>query len=321
MVSILCAAYNHEPYIAGTLRSFLEQKTEFPFEIIVNDDCSTDGTAEIIRSLAEEYPDVIVPVFQEKNLFQQGIEIYEEVFYPRARGRYIAFCEGDDYWSDPEKLQRQVDFLEANPRYSACVHNTTLHDCAGNQPDSPLRPAAGGDYDVPFGAAIAGMSNAWHTSSLLARREFVVNSPDFLYTAVKYGFSDQPRAIWLLMNGRVRFLDREMSVYRINSNRDAWSSGVNRDYAKHVRFVEGETAMLREILPYADGEKLEIVNRSLLEHEFELLYIQGKDQELIKEPYLEIYRQKDLRFRAKQWVKRNLPFIQRLYRKGRGYGN
>ncbi len=321
MVSVLCAAYNHSAYLAQTIESFAAQQTDFRFEIIVNDDCSTDNTAEILRECAAKYPDLVVPVYQEKNLFSQNIEIYEEVFYPRAQGKYIAFCEGDDYWSDPHKLQQQVDFLEANPEYTACVHNTTLHYCNGDRPDTPHLPVGQGDRDVDFAAAIKGMSNAWHTSALLARREYIVTSPDFLYTAVNYGFSDQPRGIWLLMNGKVRYLDREMSVYRLNSNQDAWSSGVDMAYDKHIRFVTGETEMLRQVLPHCNAEQRGIVQQSLLEREFELLYIQGKDAELVKPPYLSLYRQQSRAFRLKQWVKRNLPFVQRLHRQNKGYGN
>ena len=103
---------------------FLMQQTDFPIEILIHDDCSTDGTTEIIREYEVKYPDLIYPLYEEENQYQKGkateIDFYN---YRRARGKYIAYCEGDDYWTDPLKLQKQVDFMEANPEYSVCFHN------------------------------------------------------------------------------------------------------------------------------------------------------------------------------------------------------
>lgn len=118
----------------------------------MNDDCSTDGTADIIREYAAKYPDIIRPFYQKENLYSQGgmVFLFSKVFYPSARGEYIAYCEGDDCWTDPEKLQRQADFLDAHPGYSGCVHNTLLHYCDASAPDGPLLPAGQGDRDVDF---------------------------------------------------------------------------------------------------------------------------------------------------------------------------
>lgn len=122
LVSVLCTAYNHEKYIRQTLQSFVDQQTDFAFEVLVNDDKSTDGTAAIIREFEEKYPDIIRAFYQEENLYSQHINVYVTDFYPKVRGKYIAYCEGDDYWTDMTKLQRQVDFLESHPEYSGCVH-------------------------------------------------------------------------------------------------------------------------------------------------------------------------------------------------------
>ena len=121
MVSVLCTAYNHEEYIAQTLQCIVDQQTDFAFELLVNDDASTDGTAAIIRSFEEKYPHIIRAFYQEKNLYSQGIDAYHHFLYREALGKYVAICEGDDFWCDPSKLQRQVDFMEAHPEYSACL--------------------------------------------------------------------------------------------------------------------------------------------------------------------------------------------------------
>ena len=105
-VSLYCTAYNHENYIRQALDSFLAQKTDFPFEVLVTDDASTDSTPAILREYGEKYPEIIRYFHQEKNLFQQGIDVCQAVMYPNTRGKYVAFCEGDDYLTDSvvEKL-------------------------------------------------------------------------------------------------------------------------------------------------------------------------------------------------------------------------
>lgn len=117
LVSISCITYNHAPYIRQCLDGFLMQKTDFAFEILIHDDCSTDGTAEIIKEYESQYPDIIKPLYEEENQWIKGRRGSTVFNFPRAKGKYIAMCEGDDYWTDPLKLQKQVDFLEKHKDY------------------------------------------------------------------------------------------------------------------------------------------------------------------------------------------------------------
>ena len=126
-VSVLCMAYNHEAYIRQALDGFVRQKTDFAYEVLVNDDTSRDATPAIIREYAEKYPDIVRPFCQEKNLMSQGIDIIVDVLLPEARGRYIALCEGDDYWCDEEKLQRQIGLAHAACRIDAGRQRITNH--------------------------------------------------------------------------------------------------------------------------------------------------------------------------------------------------
>ncbi len=318
MVSVLCTAFNHGEYIAQALESFVTQQTDFPFEVLVNDDCSSDNTAQIIREYAEKYPHIIRPFIQEKNLYSQGINIYDKIFYPNVRGKYIALCEGDDYWSDPMKLQLQVDFLEAHPEYSACVHNTKICFCDASSQDRDLLPPTE-DRDVPFQQVIKGMAVSFHTSAILAHKDYLINSPDFKAVATKYGFSDYPVGIWLTMKGKVRFIERSMSVYRVASNAGAWSHGVGRRYGSLKRFITGEIEMFKALLPHLDGDWLNAAKQELLEREFELMFIEGRVHEQVKPPYLEIYKRQPFSYRAKSFIKRSLPFLHSIYRKKRGY--
>ena len=141
-VSVLCTAYNHEKYIRDALEGFVSQRTDFPFEVLVNDDCSSDGTADIIREYAGKYPNIIRPFYQEKNLYSQGgmTHLFASVFYPNAHGEYMALCEGDDYWPDPEKLQRQVSFLYDRGRlYRRYNQNLLFHGCVPMTMDGAFR--------------------------------------------------------------------------------------------------------------------------------------------------------------------------------------
>src|SRR5690554_6858952 len=125
MVSICCQTYNHKDYIVEALESFLMQQTDFPFEILLRDDASTDGTAEICKEYAQNHPNIIKLLAYQENQFQKGISPFRDNV-KRAKGKYIAMCEGDDYWTDPLKLQKQVDFLEANPEYVMTGHDAFI---------------------------------------------------------------------------------------------------------------------------------------------------------------------------------------------------
>ena len=117
LVSIVCTTYNHENYIRQALDGFIMQQCSFPIEVIVHDDASTDNTAAIIREYAQKYPDIIKPILQTENQYSKGYNIWEYLFTQVAKGKYIAICEGDDYWIHPLKLKIQVDFLEKNSDY------------------------------------------------------------------------------------------------------------------------------------------------------------------------------------------------------------
>lgn len=117
VVTIRCLVYNHEQYLQDCLEGFVRQKTNFPFEAIVHDDASTDGSAAIIREYAKKYPDIIKPVIERENQYSKHDGSLRKIMDSYTRGKYVAYCEGDDYWIDPLKLQKQVNFLESHPDY------------------------------------------------------------------------------------------------------------------------------------------------------------------------------------------------------------
>ena len=319
MVSVLCTAYNHEKYLREALDSMVNQQTDFAYEILVSDDVSTDSTPDIIRDYAARYPDKIRPFLLTENLYSQGRDVYYEVFFPAARGKYTAFCEGDDFWTDPTKLQRQVDFLEAHPDYTACVHNTELMKYEGARADDSL-VTRDADCDMEFFDILPGMSHAWHTSSLLGRTDLLADPPDFYDIAAEAGFGDFPYALWLRLNGKIRFLARFMSCYRLSSGTDSWSADQEKQTSRRTRFFRGVIDMLTAFRAHvADAELLRLTDEWIDHWNFQLLYTLGRDRELRREPYRSILKSKPLAFRAKNLLKCALPGLHRLYRRRRGY--
>ena len=137
IVSICCITYNHAPFIRKALDGFLMQQAPSGIpqgakmsdwcEILIHDDCSADGTTDIVKEYATKYPDLIFPLYEEVNQYSKGVKV-DFFNYNRAKGKYIAYCEGDDYWTDPNKLQKQVDFMESHPDYSICMHGCSVYD-------------------------------------------------------------------------------------------------------------------------------------------------------------------------------------------------
>lgn len=221
MVSICCITYNHAPFIRQCLDGFLMQKTSFPIEILIHDDCSTDGTTEIVREYASKYPDLIFPLYETENQYskpnRQPIDFYN---YRRARGKYIAYCEGDDYWTDPYKLQKQVDFMEANPEYSICFHGIEINDLRNGKrytPDYKLNE--GQDCDIP---SIPFATSYIQPLTILFRMSMF----SFEWSKQYHGYRDTHETYHLLRVGKGRFLNFIGGIY--NQHNGGISSGIDR---------------------------------------------------------------------------------------------
>ena len=148
LVSVCCTTFNHQDFIGEAIDGFLMQETNFPFEIIVRDDCSTDKTASIVQAYAKKFPSIIKPIFEKENTFSKGVRPMPSVV-ERAAGKYLAVCEGDDYWTDPLKLKIQVGFLEKHPDYVVSGHDAFIIDDKGNKvKDSKLPDIHKRDYSA-----------------------------------------------------------------------------------------------------------------------------------------------------------------------------
>lgn len=207
LVSILCITYNHLPYIQQALEGYLMQKTNFKYEIIVNDDCSTDGTTEIIKNYARLYPDVIRPIFHEENQYSKGPNVAITYWTKEIRGKYIAVSEADDYWTSPNKLQIQIDFLETHPEYVLCFHNV---DVLSDREDERNMYAHLEEREYT-GIEIY---KTWTIPTCSAVFRNILHYPIELFRDVYFG------DIFLFLNlaeqGRIWCINRKMGVYRRN---------------------------------------------------------------------------------------------------------
>ena len=215
-LSVCCISFNQKEFIIKSLDGILAQKTDFRFEIIIHDDASTDGTKEIIESFQEKYPDIIFPYYQKENQYSKGVRGFMAKYnYPRCRGKYIALCEGDDYWTDPYKLQKQVDFLEANSEYSLVFHKTKAIQKGQLVEDNVIENRFDKVLDKSniLTTDLLRIGNFIHTCSVVFRRDKLLIPKEMNFSPV----GDYILFISLSQQGKIKRLEEEMAVYRKGS--------------------------------------------------------------------------------------------------------
>ncbi len=226
LVSIASITYNHEKFIAQAIDSWLMQKTNFDVEIIIGEDCSTDKTRDIIVEYQAKYPDKIKLIASNNNIgmMQNFIQTLQA-----CNGKYIALCEGDDYWTDPLKLQKQVDFLRNNKSYAICGHNVkslrgeALYDTGIKE-----------NITVPLNELVK--YNLLTTLSVLFRRESIRNLPEWF---VNFPIGDWPLFILIAQTGKVYIMKDYMGVHRVHE-KGAWSQ-IDQD-----KLVENNISILHK---------------------------------------------------------------------------
>jgi glycosyltransferase involved in cell wall biosynthesis len=220
MVSICCLAYNQEAYIRDTLDGFLKQKTDFPFEILIHDDASTDHTADIIREYEAKYPDIVKPVYQKENQWYKGISISFTYNFSRAKGKYIALCEGDDFWTDPLKLQKQFDFMESHPDYALCCSDASkLIEESGVAYTNKLSPVSRElTYRELNGDAHIITATAFFRKDCVF--EYYKVRPQ-LKKNRRWMMGDLPLALYMATHSKVFYLSESLACYRIRKKSEA----------------------------------------------------------------------------------------------------
>lgn len=311
MVSVLTTAYNHAPYIAQTIESIISQETNFHFELIIHDDASTDGTADIIRAYAEKYPDIIHPIFQTENQYSQGVDVYSFMNH-WIHGKYVAQCEGDDYWCDIHKLQKQVDYMEMHPECSYCFCNS---------------------YNVNLDSEVVGTQTPSEEDRVFLSKEIVAAPEVFLATAgvlfrykdyisypdeLSHGLStDVTFRNYLMTLGNAFCHADRMVCYRVMTP-GSWSEW----YAEGIKnnnesFIQMNKAYIQDYLDF-DSYSKGIFHEELQEKLNDRLYLDyfmtNNWKELHKLPFWERFQKVSPKIRRIIFIKSHFPHIVQLFR-------
>ena len=221
-LSVSIVTYQEVDYIRQTLDSVLQQKTDFAFEVVVGDDASTDGTREILEDIRAQWPDQVRLLLPEKNYGDFGLSNFMATL-DACRGEYVAFLDGDDFWTSNAKLQRQVDFLDAHPECALCGHRID-HVSDNGDVERSRRPAPG-DRVYPIDALL--LDNFVHKISTVARRSAIATLPDW-YRTTRIASADWVFNVLVGRGGQVGFIDETMAVHRLRQGNLSQQYGMTR---------------------------------------------------------------------------------------------
>jgi glycosyltransferase involved in cell wall biosynthesis len=256
LVSVCCSTYNHEKFIAQTLDGFLIQKTNFAVEFLINDDCSQDRTADILKEYENRFPGVFNVKYQAENQFSKGLKPFTHLLFPRVNGKFIALCEGDDYWTDPFKLQKQVDFLTNNEDYSMCFHRSKIVDENNVEYETIMfnhleeKDFTGEEilrkWSVPTASAMFRTDNRKYITERANKHQ--------------YYFGDTPMFLTILEHGKARCLKDFMSVYRVHKG------GISKDTSpnKYIRWCNDYITIKSDF----GGKYYDVINRNIADIAF-----------------------------------------------------
>lgn len=323
-VSICCITYNQEQYIEDAIKSFLMQKTNFKFEIIIRDDASTDNTAKIIKKYEKKYPDIIKPIYEKTNGTLKGIKRPFNVTFESAVGKYIALCEGDDYWCDIYKLQKQYDYMEQNKECSLYVHNANKLNMKNNKLSVYknkrdfyfLKDYKENIYDAGH-MMLIGLCGKFVTASMFFRKKDVLNCPQFYFDAP---CGDMPLKMITTNKGYMYYDNQIMSVYRYNQGNSAMDKWERESKEKHILRNKKFIKLINEFNKYSNYKYECELEKVKIGYEISILLIKNEYKDILKnKDYRHIYRilHSDYFF-IKLFLKKYFSGVVRLIKNKRG---
>lgn len=315
-VSIKCLVYNQVKYLRKCLDGFVNQKTNFSFEVIVHDDKSNDGSTEIIKEYAAKYPSIIIPIIEEENIYsKKGFAGINEILKPMYKGKYLAFCEGDDYWTDPNKLQKQYDALEQHPECTVCFTKAAVI----NAEDTKILKHIPNDssrlnkiFSLRDYCREEFYIGQWtfHTSTMMFRRSILDGYMEVSSNEFKdFPYGDMPMMLYNLIKGNGIYIDEITSHYR-------WLSGGYNSYMKdHIDKANAKDLKLIDALKafdkYTNYKYSSLIDYRIKNTEV-IVYnrIYGNEHILWKSRYWKILSRRSFKRRLSWLLKELFPCIQ-----------
>ena len=296
LVTVILPTHNHAPFIAQAIESVLMQKTEFPFDILLHDDASTDGTADICRTYAARYPDKIKLIAQTENQYQKDRRIQSHILIPKVSAKYTAILDGDDYWTDPEKLQKQAGYLEAHPDCTLCVGAADVVDVNGiivgrTAPYRESRKVDPNDMIRAGGGFTA-------TNTIVMPTQLLKDLPEF---ADHIEAEDIPFQLLGALTGYAWYIADTLMAYR-QAVPGSWST---RQYASGV---ETRIKTSRDIIAlnkgydeFSGGKYHEAFAEAIRYQEFLILCYERKLRQAKRPPYRAFYRALPAKRKLRLW--------------------
>ena len=236
MVSVYLITYNHKDFIKKALDGVVKQKTNFKYEVIIYDDCSTDGTREIVQEYINKYPELFIPILPTENrVSKEGFHGINMDMYSKCKGKYLAYCEGDDYWTDENKLQIQVDYMESHPDFSGCFHKSLRKNVLKNedigfmpQKEQLMGKSEFDLADVQKGYFIETVSVMYRFD--IYKKELIETFPEKIINGDSFLIN------FFTIHGKIGYIDRLMSVKNIGEQ-GIWNSKKNSVDKKNVKYA------------------------------------------------------------------------------------
>lgn len=308
-VSIVCNTHNQEDYIAKAIESFLMQKVNFRYEILIHDDASTDNTANIVREYEKKYPDLIKPIYQTENQYDMWLGISNRFQYCRAVGKYIAFCEGDDYWTDPLKLQKQYDYLETHPEIDICVHGAIAVDSKTEKTRYKIAPSKKSRI-MPMEEVIMGDGVYVVSNSMMFRAQVKENLPEFC-KQFGYQFTMKLRGS---IKGGMYYMADIMSAYRLQA-KGSWTSNMSKNVERWEMFHEKKRNMFRLFDEYTEYKYTETIQEKINIDKLHLLLQTGQYKKLLKKENKKYFKKFPLKIRLFCIISVYAPWLKTLLKK------
>ena len=274
LVSINCTTYNHEMYIADAIESFLMQQTNFDYEILIGEDCSTDNTKEIVEALAKKHPDKIRIITSSGNV---GARKNSMRLLENSEGKYIAECEGDDYWTDPYKLQKQMDYMVSHPNCSMSFHASEIIKAPNHATGMIVKPYNQSRKSTVEDIIIGG-GGFFATGSMVYLKKVMENPPQF-YVDAPVG--DYPMQMILASQGYAYYIDENMAAYR-SGVKGSWTDRMTNSVNVRenvIKVNEGIIQVLEGFNVYTKNKYIKEIEQVKLKLEFEVLVLKRKGKE------------------------------------------